>query len=85
LDVVPLLVQRGERTFLTPADDFPLAPDDEILLAGRSAERRGLETTIFDDAVCAYVLRDQHLPSSWIWRRLSSAGQRTDSSIGDGR
>ena len=71
LDVVPLLVQRGTKSTLTPGDGFVLQPDDEILLAGRSSQRRALETTLFDDASSAYVLQDVHLPSSWIWRRLA--------------
>ena len=71
LGVVPLLVQRDTRSVLTPDIDFLLAPDDEILLAGRSAERRALELTLFDYATSEYVLRDRHVASSWIWRRLS--------------
>ena len=38
---------------LAPDDDFLLRPDDEILLAGRSAERRALENTLLDDSARA--------------------------------
>ena len=75
LDIVPLLVQRGSgpdaRTHLTPAADFLLEPDDELLLAGRTTDRHALETILFDDAACEYVLHDRHMPSSWVWRKLA--------------
>jgi len=81
LDVVALLVQRGSghdaESHLTPDDDFVLRTDDELLLAGRTTDRHALETTLFDDAACEYVLYDRHVPSSWVWRRLS---RRTRSS-----
>ena len=71
LAAVPLLVQRGTEATLTPGDDFLLEPGDELLLAGRSAERRALDTTLFDAASSQYALYGTHVPSSWIWRRLS--------------
>lgn len=81
LDVVALLVQRGSgpdaESHLTPDDDFVLQADDEVLLAGRTTDRHALETTLFDDAACEYVLYDRHVPSSWVWRKLS---RRTRSS-----
>ena len=55
---------------LTPGDDFVLAPDDELLLAGRPSARRALETTLMVDAGPEYVIFGRHVPSSWIWRRL---------------
>lgn len=75
LDIVALLVLRGEHAHLTPDPDFLLAADDELLLAGRSTDRRALEGTLYDDAVCEYVLHDRHLPSSWVWRKLARADQ----------
>jgi Trk K+ transport system NAD-binding subunit len=71
LAVVPLLLLRGNRVELTPDNDFRLEVDDEILCAGRSAERRLLETTLADDSTSEYVLNDRHIASSWIWRKLS--------------
>jgi voltage-gated potassium channel len=71
LPAVPLLVLRGEDCSLAPDEDFPLAADDEILLAGRPAARRALDTTLLLEPVGEYVLSGRHVPSSWIWRRLS--------------
>ena len=48
-----------------------LAADDELLFAGAGSERRELESTLVVDSTGAYVLFDQHIPSSWVWRKLS--------------
>jgi Trk K+ transport system NAD-binding subunit len=78
LPAVPLLVLRGEDCALAPDGDFVLAADDEILLAGRPAARRLLETTLLLETVAEYVVSGRHVPSSWIWRRLSRhTGQPT--------
>jgi voltage-gated potassium channel len=68
---VPLLLQRGDQSTLTPEHDHPLRPGDELLFAGRSGERRLLENTLFDDSVAMYVLHDKHVPASWVWRKLA--------------
>ena len=71
LKVVPLLVLRGDDTTLTPDDDMVLAADDELLFAGEGFARRELEGTMVIDAAAAYVLSGDHIPSSWVWRKLS--------------
>ena len=61
-----------------------LARDDELLFAGQGSERRELESTLVVDSTAEYVLFDQHIPSSWVWRKLSrktltsSADERQD-------
>jgi Trk K+ transport system NAD-binding subunit len=76
LPAVPLLVLRGDDCSLAPDGDFPLAADDEILLAGRPAARRALDTTLLLETVGEYVLSGRRVPSSWIWRRLSGREAR---------
>jgi Trk K+ transport system NAD-binding subunit len=73
LEVVPLLLLRedGDEVVLTPDDDVVLALGDQLLFAGRAAERRGLESTLVIESGAAYVLLDRRVPSSWVWRRLS--------------
>jgi voltage-gated potassium channel len=73
LDIVPLLVQRGQEAHMTPDDDFIVMIGDELLLAGRATDRRALENTMFDEAACEYVLRARHLPSSWVWRQVAAS------------
>ncbi|CCH77912.1 TrkA-N domain protein [Nostocoides japonicum T1-X7] len=71
LRAVPLLLRRGDETLLSPAGDTVLAPGDEMLFAGHGFERRALENTLIVDATAAYVLFGQHVPASWVWRKLS--------------
>jgi Trk K+ transport system NAD-binding subunit len=71
LRVVPLLVLRGSDAVLTPDGETVLAPDDQLLFAGEGSERRELESTLVVDSTAAYVLFDQHIPASWVWRKLS--------------
>ena len=71
LQVVPLLLLRADDAVLTPDDDTVLAPDDELLFAGAGTERRELESTLVVDSTAAYVVFDQIIPASWVWRKLS--------------
>ena len=71
LEVVPLLLLRSDEAVLTPADDTVLEADDELLFAGAGAQRRELESTMIVDATASYVLFDQRVPASWVWRKLS--------------
>jgi len=72
LEVVPLLLLRDGEAVLAPDGQTVLARDDELLFAGQGSERRELESTLVVDSTAAYVLFDQHVPSSWVWRRLSN-------------
>jgi Trk K+ transport system NAD-binding subunit len=71
LHVVPLLALQGERCTLAPSDDLVLHPDDELLLVGRPSARLSLERTLVVAAVREYVVTGEHVPASWIWRKLS--------------
>jgi voltage-gated potassium channel len=71
LAAVPLLLLHDGDTVLAPADDATLAPDDQILFAGRPAARRYLLDTMTNDAVSEYVLRGRSVPSGWLWQRVT--------------
>lgn len=71
LRAVPLMVLRGDECVLAPTEEFVLAPGDQLMLAGRPAVRRALETTLIVDAVPGYLVSGRRGPSSWIWRRLT--------------
>ena len=71
LDIVILLVQRGDDAVLVPAPEYRLAVGDQLLLAGRPASRRLLEATLSDVATAEFVLQGRHVPSSWVWRRIT--------------
>src|SRR3954471_16564206 len=71
LRAVPLLLLHGGEAVLTPDRDTVLSPEDELLFAGQGSERRELESSLVVDSTAAYVLFGQHIPSSWVWRKLS--------------
>jgi Trk K+ transport system NAD-binding subunit len=77
LDVVPLLVLRGDETTLAPGDEVRLEPGDRILFAGRPRDHRALLDTMTIDYVSEYVLRGRRVPSGWLWRRLSRTATTT--------
>jgi voltage-gated potassium channel len=71
LHTVVLLVARDDDVHLAPSDDFAVTLDDELLLVGEPAARRLLDSTLLIDATREYVLHNRHVPSSWIWRKLT--------------
>ena len=71
LTALCLLVVRDDDAVLVPDKDFVLRQGDELLFAGDAAARRSLSTTTLLDATAEYVLFDRHIPSSWVWRRLT--------------
>ncbi|MDO5736713.1 MAG: NAD-binding protein [Propionibacteriaceae bacterium] len=71
LEVVPMMLLRGDEAVLAPAASTVLARGDQLLFAGHAVERRELQSTLQDHSVAAYVVLDQRLPSSWVWRKLS--------------
>ncbi|MFN8184051.1 MAG: NAD-binding protein [Candidatus Nanopelagicales bacterium] len=70
LDVVPLMLQRGDGTFLAPDDDEVLQAGDRLLLVGMSYDRRALDTTASVPTAAEYVLTGARVGQSWIWRTL---------------
>ena len=71
LAAVALMLLRGDEAMLAPEDSTVLATGDQLLFAGDVTGRRALQATLQDDSVAAYVVLDQRLPSSWVWRALS--------------
>jgi Trk K+ transport system NAD-binding subunit len=74
LHAVALLVLRDDEAHLAPDDSFVLSAGDEVLLAGRPSARRALSTLLFVDSALEYVVSGRRVPESWIWRKLSRAG-----------
>jgi hypothetical protein len=70
LDVVPLMLVRGDEAHLAPAGDEVLLPKDVLLLAGTSYDRRSLDTTLTVPAAAQYVLTGNRVGQSWVWRTL---------------
>lgn len=66
-----LLVLRSGRKFLLPRDDFELALDDRVLMAGRSRARRQMESALGNVNMLEYLRTGTDLPGGWIWRRFA--------------
>ncbi len=71
LDAVVLLLLRGDTSILTPDEDTVLEPDDQLLVAGRTASRRAMDMTLLVEPVCDYVVTGQRQPVGALWRALS--------------
>jgi Trk K+ transport system NAD-binding subunit len=79
LAVEVLLIERGGVYFLLPDEDFPLAVDDQLLLASSLSARRSLELTLQNLNELEYVLTGRDHAGSWLWQKLqpkTSGGQR---------
>ena len=72
LPVATLLLRREDQVMLLPADDFPLAPGDELLLASTLAARRNLELTLHNPNELDYVLTGHETTGSWLSSRLAA-------------
>jgi voltage-gated potassium channel len=55
---------------VAPPDDTVLAAGDDLLLAGTSADRRALDTTLCVPAAMEYVVSGRRVGNSWVWRAL---------------
>jgi voltage-gated potassium channel len=75
LDVVVLMVLRGDVSILTPDADFAVQADDQLLLAGRPYSRRALDSTLVVEPTCDYVLSGERQPVGTVWRALSGHGR----------
>jgi Trk K+ transport system NAD-binding subunit len=82
LHAVVLIVLRNGEPHLAPDEDFELVADDELLLVGWPAARRALSTVLVVDAAREYVLSGRRVPSSWIWRKLTSAQETQVEHVG---
>jgi uncharacterized protein with PhoU and TrkA domain len=70
LDIVALMVTRGDQVLIAPPDDEPLQAGDLLLLLGIGYDRRALDTTVSVPAATEYVLSGQRVGQSWLWRTL---------------
>ena len=75
--LTPLLLARAAGRVnradvdVAPDDEVVLAPDDELLLVGWPSARPLLDATLLVDATRGYVVHGRHVPSSWVWRKLT--------------
>lgn len=71
LRAVPLILTRHGADSFLPADDVPLQPGDEVVLAGREEDLDALAETLVQRAAAEYVATGNVVPNTWIFRKLS--------------
>ena len=71
LPLVPLLIDRADRLFMLPDEDFALAAGDQLLLAGPLHALRDLDLTLRNANELDYVLDGQLRSGGWLWRTLA--------------
>ncbi len=76
LSLMVLLVRRGNKNIQLPPDDFVLAPDDRILLAGSPRAKRRLEVVLHNDNALTYVLTGRESNGGHLWRWLTRNNPR---------
>ncbi|MCC5871514.1 MAG: NAD-binding protein [Gammaproteobacteria bacterium] len=69
LPVVPLLLQRGDESWLCPEPDTALESGDRILFAGPPSAGPQLDKLLFMDRALRYVRTGEDHPEGWLWRR----------------
>ncbi len=67
-----LLLLRDKKPLFLPAPDWPLQPDDQLLLATRNDEWRQIELCLKNANELEYLLTGREQPG-WLWQRLFPA------------
>ncbi len=65
------LRREGEELFV-PSPDTSLQRGDELLLAAAPRARGILRDVRYNDAAVEHVATGRHVPSTWVWRKLTS-------------
>ena len=73
-----VLVRDGEPVFM-PAEDTPLALDDQVLLVGKPAGLSQVREICHYPATVEYLATGRDVPLTWVWSRLTTRRRaRTD-------
>ena len=70
LSSLVLLVERAERIFLLPDEDFHLVAGDQLLIASSLDTLRNLKLTLENINELEYVLNGRSVSNSWLWRKF---------------
>ncbi len=72
LDLVPLLLLRGNKPMLQPESYIPLMHGDQILFCGRANAKDALPLMLSNHKVLTYIMDGKEIADGWIWRWVSS-------------
>jgi voltage-gated potassium channel len=72
LDLVPLLLLRGNKPMLQPESYIPLMHGDQILFCGRPNAKNALPLILSNHKALSYVIDGKEIADGFIWRWISS-------------
>ena len=79
LPLAALVFVRGGEPVFMPAEDTPLAADDQILLVGKPAGLSQVREICHYPATVEYLATGRDVPLTWVWSRLTTRRRaRTD-------
>lgn len=68
LPCIPLLLSRGDRTFILPGNDTVLERGDRVLFTARTGSQRVMDWALHNPKALEYLLSGNELPDGTIWR-----------------
>jgi voltage-gated potassium channel len=75
LDMVPLLLLRGNKPMLQPESYIPLMHGDQILLCGQPTAKEALPLTLSNPKALSYIIDGKEIADGFFWRWFSSKVQ----------
>lgn len=72
LPLVPLLLVRGQHSFLLPELDMRLALGDRILFCGKHSAKSAQPLLLINRKALAYVMDGTEMPDGLVWRWITS-------------
>ena len=77
LDLLPLILTRGETTVMLPDDDTELLPGDAVLLCGTRHARQRLHASLHNPYTLHFLATGEEPPRSWFFQWLYRRTQAT--------
>ena len=71
-----VLIRDGEQWFM-PAEDTPLADNDQVLLVGKPTGLSQVREVCHYPATVEYLATGREVPLTWLWARLTARRRAT--------
>jgi voltage-gated potassium channel len=72
LNMVPLLLLRGNKPMLQPESYIPLMHGDQILLCGQPSAKEALPLTLSNHKALSYIIDGKEIADGFFWRWFSN-------------
>jgi len=81
LPIVPLMILRNHQPLLLPEATTPLERGDRILFCGHDNAKSTTTYALADFKTMRYMLHDQQLADSWLWRQIKRRKSAHNASV----